>query len=121
MIYMNFDIFSNLFNCNLQTFDLDVFWFEHPLFNSNKITKEDDFSLDLVDISYSNARTLCSYHLTRKELYFISGVYFLFFGLLFIQNIFKTERMNYLETKLNRIEKQIKYLEYSEIHYNIIN
>jgi hypothetical protein len=67
---MNFDIFSNLFNCNLQTFDLDVFWFEHPLFNSNKITKEDDFSLDLVDISYSNARTLCSYHLTRKELYF---------------------------------------------------
>lgn len=70
LMHIDIDLFRRRFSGRLIPFQLDVFQYSSPDFNQNTRTKETDFSLDIIDLSYSTARTLCSYHLTKKELYF---------------------------------------------------
>ncbi|MBS7254608.1 hypothetical protein [Flavobacterium branchiicola] len=55
---------------NLKKYSLGVNQYFPDCFYKNSRIIEEDFSLDIIDLSYSTARTLCSYHLTDKELYF---------------------------------------------------
>lgn len=50
--------------------NLEVYKYFPDCFYKQKRIKEQNFSLDIFDLSYSTARTLCSYHLTERELYF---------------------------------------------------
>lgn len=55
---------------NLKKYELGVYKYFPDCFYKNTRIPEDNFTLDLIDLSYSTARTLCSYHLSDKELYF---------------------------------------------------
>lgn len=70
MMYLEIDIFNRQFRNTLIPFEMDVYRYLPNDFDKIDKTKEDDFQLDIIDISYYTARTLCSYHLTQKELYF---------------------------------------------------
>ncbi len=54
----------------LKQYELEVNQYLPLSFYKNTRITENIFKLDIVDLSYSTARTLCSYHLTEKELYF---------------------------------------------------
>lgn len=51
-------------------FALEVYSFQPDCFYINSRQEEKDFSMDIIDLAYATARTLCSYHLDKKELYF---------------------------------------------------
>ena len=56
---------------SLTKYKFQVFNHKSPdFYDKDKSKEEDDFSLDILDIGYMTARTLCSYHLNNKELYF---------------------------------------------------
>jgi len=55
---------------SLKQYEFAVYKYFPILFYKKARVKESDFTLDIVDLSYYTARTLCSYHLTNKELYF---------------------------------------------------
>lgn len=60
---------------NFRSYHLEVFKYFPVYFyaspnHPNPRINENDFALDIVDLSYFTARTLCSYHLTKRELYF---------------------------------------------------
>lgn len=68
---MFMELFINRFSSvDFQNHDLDVFEYQFDSFYDRDKIPRDVFSLDIVDLSYSTARTLCSYHLSKKELYF---------------------------------------------------
>lgn len=54
----------------LRQYGLEVYQYLPRSFYKNTRITENIFTLDIVDLAYSTARTLCSYHLTEKELYF---------------------------------------------------
>jgi hypothetical protein len=70
MMHLGIDIFKRSFRNTLIPYEMDVFrYLQNSFLKADKI-KEVDFHLDVIDISYFTARTLCSYHLTQRELYF---------------------------------------------------
>lgn len=65
------ELFTNRFSrVDFQRHDLDVFEYQFDSFYDRNKISLGIFSFDIVDLSYSTARTLCSYHLSEKELYF---------------------------------------------------
>jgi hypothetical protein len=66
-IELYIDRFSRI---NFPRHDLDVNQYYYDNFSAARKVNQPIFSLDLVDLSYSTARTLCSFHLSKKELYF---------------------------------------------------
>ncbi len=54
----------------LVPFNLDVFKYQAPAFLKSARRQEEDFSLDILDMAYYTARTICTYTLTNQELYF---------------------------------------------------
>lgn len=70
MMRLGLHFFSRNFGGRLIPYNLGVFRYSHPNFNSDSKVPEDDFSLDIIDLSYSTARTICSYHIDQRELYF---------------------------------------------------
>lgn len=68
MMHLGIDIFKRPFSNTFIPYEMDVYKYLPNDFR--KRDKEKDFQLDIIDISYFTARTLCSYHLTQRELYF---------------------------------------------------
>lgn len=70
-MYFSLGVFKKRFSrSDLRNYSLAVFRYTPDLFYKRPRITESDFDLDIVDIAYSTARTLCTYHLTSKELYF---------------------------------------------------
>ena len=68
---VNFSAGTYFFNgTGLTKYELDVFKYLPNNFYKKTRVKEINFDLDVIDLAYSTARTLCSYHLSHKELYF---------------------------------------------------
>lgn len=63
-----FDIYKS--GKRLIPFKLDVYKYSFPDFLKENKLREKDFSLDILDIAYYTARTICSYNLSREEQYF---------------------------------------------------
>jgi hypothetical protein len=72
MIHVGIDITSHRFDGRtcFKSHELDVFQYFPDCFYKVKSVPEAVFILDVIDMSYYTARTLCSYHLTKTELYF---------------------------------------------------
>ena len=71
---INVDIYSGLSFIPNQVFipyKFEVYEHQPPNFyNEDKQKDNPDFKIDIIELAYSTARTLCSYHVTDKELYF---------------------------------------------------
>lgn len=68
-MHLEIDFFKPRLSRHLIPYDLDVFKYQSPDFNRITRVREDDFSLDIIDMAYYTARTLCSYNLDHQELY----------------------------------------------------
>lgn len=78
-------------------FALEVYRYFPDNFYQNTKIHEEDFSIDILDLSYVTARTLCSYHVSNRELY--------------------TDIIASLLSHLNFIDKTEYYLTLSESRY----
>lgn len=70
MIDLHIDIFRRKFRTPFVLFNMGVYEYFPNDFNNDGSEEQDDLQLDIIDISYFTARTLCSYNLDHKELYF---------------------------------------------------
>lgn len=69
-MHIGIDTFRDPLRKTLIPYEMDVYrYLPNDFLKRDKVT-EDVFKIDIIDISYFTARTLCSYHLTKKELYF---------------------------------------------------
>lgn len=69
-MHLGIDFYKRRISGHLIPYDLDVFKYQSPDFSRFTRDQEDDFSLDIIDMAYYTARTLCSYNLDHQELYF---------------------------------------------------
>ena len=69
-IGLNIELFKLRRTVNFQRYEFNVHQYYPNQYFKNTRTKEVDFTLDIIDLSYSTARTLCAFHLTNRELYF---------------------------------------------------
>lgn len=67
-LHIDFHSFNR--SINFRNHILDVFQYFPDFFYKRTRKTMEEFSLDIVDLSYTTARTLCTYHLTNRELYF---------------------------------------------------
>lgn len=70
MLHMELEIYFSNFDRLLHQLMMNVNQYNQTNFNANSKQQEQEFYLDIIDISYSTARTICSYHLDSKELYY---------------------------------------------------